>query len=113
MGVGLGGAFLASTRMAPGLRSQSVTGEIRGFGLAAISNVLAKFSLELEMDFSRDWKEGDGRLGGVSEMGVEDWLWNGQVELVGESFGGDRGGRIGEAGGSGRKGERGAGMADR
>lgn len=77
--------------------------------------MVAKVSLVLEMDFSSDWNEGEGMLGGVGEMGDEVWLavWKGQAGLVGETEGGERGGRMGDNGGSVRKGERGAGMAER
>lgn len=39
-----------------------------------MSKLLARFSLELEIDFCKDWNEGEGRLGGASETG-EDAYW--------------------------------------
>lgn len=39
-----------------------------------MSKLRARFSLELEIDFCNDGNEGEGRLGGVSEIG-EDAYW--------------------------------------
>jgi hypothetical protein len=36
-----------------------------------MSKLRARFSLELEMDFCSDGKDGEGRLGGVGEMGED------------------------------------------
>lgn len=70
----------------------------------ATSKVLARFSLELEMEDWSEKKEGDGRLGGFGEIGDEVYMdWR---EL--SSAGGVSGSRE-----SVRNGERGAIIADR
>jgi len=85
MGDGRGGALLASTRvllrsLSLGGTKSAMTGEIKGLpwlGSARCShgpsksNARDRFSLELEIDFCNEGNEGEGRLGGVSEMGEE------------------------------------------
>lgn len=83
-GLGLGGALLPSTLLGLDLPSTSPvsrpndetpnsprTGEMSGFESKEKSmNVLARFSLELEMLFSKEWKVGLGRRG-ASDVEVD------------------------------------------
>jgi hypothetical protein len=85
MGLGRGGALLASIRvllrsLSLGGTKSTMTGEISGlpwlgsgrcsYGPSK-SNIRARFSLELEIDFCNEGNEGDGRVGERSEMGEE------------------------------------------
>lgn len=120
MGLGLGGAFFASTRVAglKGRENSAMTGEmsggrIRGAAASSLvsspkSKLRARFSLELEMDFCNDENDGDGRLGGWEEMGDEVKWWRNGLGTGDSSAGGVCG-----ACRSARMGESGAGMADR
>lgn len=70
-----------------------------------MSKVRARFSLELEMDFCSDGKDGEGRLGGVSEMGEEAYCARRGLNESSVACVGDRANCV-------RKGERAAGIAD-